>query len=203
MKKIVFLLFFLIISIKNIQAHNPLSAMYYLEVKEDLGILNISLSQTGLNEALKKHYSSSNVVELSAIEYKQLAVRYLKENFNLNINGETIVLSEGGIKLGNHQTDAKFIVKDLPKTFKTLNIDINAFKENKNHQTVFSVLLNGNTSKVVLNKNKDYTASVVFKKGLMVTNTSSFNTNYLWFIVIIPVFLFGKKIINKKNKEVQ
>lgn len=199
MKKAGLLLLVLIVSIQTMYAHNPLSAMYYLEVKEDISILNISLSQTGLNEALKKHFSKIEIEQLSSITYKQLAVKYLKENFYLNINGTKMELLEGGIKLGNHQSDVKFIIDGLPKTFKSLNAEIKAFKENDHHQTIFSLLLNGNTSKVILNQNNNYTASVTFKDNVMLTNANTFNKNYLWFIGIIPIFLFGRKFASKTN----
>jgi len=199
MKKSVILLLILIVSIQTLHAHNPLSAMYYLEVKDDINILNINLSQNGLNEALKKQYSNIELEALSDTEYKQLTVKYLKKNFSLKINGQAISLLEGGLKLGSHQTDAKFITTDLPDTFKNLNIEIKAFTENAHHQTVFSLLLNGITSKVILNENNKYTASVIFKDNLMVVNSKPFNTNYLWCLAIIPIFIFGKKIFSRTN----
>ena len=199
MKRVIIFLLILIVSIQTMHAHNPLSAMYYLEVKENINILNINLSQNGLNEALKKQYSKIDFEELSATEYKQLAVNYLKENFHLDINGQAIKLLEGGLKLGKHQTDAKFIVSGLPKTFENLNVKIEAFIENEHHQTVFSLFLNGNTSKVILNENNNYSASVRFKDHLMVVNSATFNKNYLWCFALIPIFLIGKKLIAKPS----
>lgn len=201
MKRISGLLLILIVSIQTLHAHNPLSAMYYLEVKEELSIININLSQSGLDAALKKHYHNAELDTLANIEYKQLAVSYLKKNFHLEVNGQRIELLEGGIKLGSHQTDAKFITSELPKAFKNLNVKIKAFVENEQHQTVFSLLLNGNTSKVILNKNNNYSASVIFKGDVMVNNSKAFNKNYLWCFVLIPIFLFGKKLIKKKATE--
>lgn len=199
MKRVIILLLILIVSIQTIHAHNPLSAMYYLEVKENINILNINLSQTGFHEALKKQYSKTNFEELPLTEYKQLAVNYLKENFHLVVNGTRIQLLDGGLKLGSHQTDAKFITSELPKTFESLEIKIQAFTENEQHQTVFSLLLNGKTSKVILNKKNDYSASVIFKDGLMIDNHKAFNSNYLWCLVLIPIFLVGKKLMAKPN----
>ncbi|WCO00650.1 hypothetical protein [Psychroserpens ponticola] len=199
MKRIVFLLLILIVSIQTVHGHNPLSAMYYLEVKDGINILNINLSQDGLNAALRKHFPKIKFEKISKTEFKQLTVSYLKNNFHLDINGSTIDLLEGGIKLGSHQTDAKFMVSSLPETFKKLNVSIKAFAENEQHQTVFSLLLNGKTSKVILNKNNDYTASVNFKNSLMVVSSKTFNKNYLWCFVLVPIFLFVKSRINKES----
>lgn len=195
MKKIIVLLLMLMVSVQTLYAHNPLSAMYYLEVKNNISILNINLSQNGLNAALKKHYPKLKLEGLSELDYKQLTAKYLKENFYLEINGQSIHLLEGGIKLGNHQTDAKFITTKLPATFKNLNVHIKSFIENENHQTVFSLLLNGNTSKVILNKKNEYSASVTFKDDAMIVNSKAFNKNYLWCLAIIPIFMIGKKLV--------
>lgn len=199
MKKLVVLLIMLIVSIQSTRAHNPLSALFYLEANDQMSILTISLSQNGLNEALKKHNSNINLEELSQTEYKELAVNYVKNFFDLRINGNYIQLLEGGIKLGNHETGMKFITSELPKTFENLTVSIKAFTENEHHQSIFSLLLNGNTSKVILNRNNDYTASVTFKDDVMMLSSEAFNTHYLWCFAIIPIFLFGRKLIAKGN----
>ncbi|MBU2938568.1 hypothetical protein KO494_03350 [Lacinutrix sp. C3R15] len=201
MKKLIIVLLVVFASMQTILAHNPLSAMYYLEVKENVSILNISLAQNGLDEALKKHYSNIDFETLPTVEYKQLAVKYLKENFNLHINSKSVALLEGGIKLGNHQTDAKFILSELPKNFKSLNVEVKAFIENNHHQTIFSLLFNENTSKVILNETNNYKSALIFKNNKMIKATKPFNKNYLWSIFIIPIFLFGKKITKKLKDE--
>lgn len=182
-------------------AHNPLSALYYLEVKKDFSIITINLSQNGLHEALRKHYSDMDLEGLSDVDYKQLAVKYVKENFELKINKNDIQLLEGGVKLGSHQSDMKFITTTLPKRFKHLDVNIKAFSENEHHQTVFSLLLNGHTSKVVLNESNNYERSVVFKDNMMVVvDSESFNRNYLWCLVLIPIVMVGKKLMTKSAR---
>jgi len=184
-----------VITMNSAFAHNPLSAMYYLEVEDNLGILNISLSQVGLHEALIKHYPATELDELSDLEYKQLAVEYIKKNFDLKVNGNEVTLSNGGLKLGNHQTDLKFVISNLPKQFNSLDVQINAFKENENHQTVFSLALKGNTDKVILSKKNQYSSSVLFEENKMVADERNSNINYLWFIALVPVLLVGRKIL--------
>ena len=198
MKKYILLLF-LCVSIQTIYAHNPLSALFYLEANDQMSILTISLSQTGLNEALIQQNSDFKLEELSSTEYKELAVKYVKENFDLHINGKKVQLLEGGIKLGNHETGMKFITSELPHTFESLNIHIKAFSENEQHQSIFSLLLNGNTSKVILNQGNNYAAEVIFKDDIMVVNSTSFNKNYFWFLLIIPIFIVGKRLMRRTN----
>ena len=192
-----------IMSFNSALAHNPLSAMYYLEVKDGLGILNISLSQAGFYEALTKHYPELELDQLSDVDYKQLAVGYVKNNFFLRVNGNQIILLHGGLKLGNHQTDLKFVTSELPEVFNTLDVTINAFRENDHHQTIFSWSLDGFTDKVILTENNDYRASVVFKNNKMVASEGKFNTNYLWFIAIVPALLVASRVFPWPKNKVQ
>ncbi|PNW26538.1 hypothetical protein [Formosa algae] len=201
MRRILFFCLFTIMSLQMAQAHNPLSAAYYLEINQEFGILNVSLSQAGFQEALAKHFPNLDLDALSADEYKLLAVKYIKENFNLEINGNRITLLNGGLKLGNHETDLKFITSELPKTVETLNLNIHAFSENEHHQTVFSVLLNGETSKVILSENNKYSTTVLFENNKMKINKEQSQTNYLWILAImVPIVFVGRKLILSGNQ---
>lgn len=183
-----------------LHAHNPLSARYYLEVNDDINILNIYLSQYGLHEAIKKQFSDVNFETIDEIEYKTLVVNYIKGNFNLQINGEVVQLLDGGLKLGTHQTNLKFVTSKLPRILNTLDVSIKAFSENKEHQTIFSTSINGKTSKVILKESNDYRASMIIENDTMIENrTVAFNLNYLWCLLIVPVFLIGRQVIGKPN----
>ncbi|MGB5553725.1 MAG: hypothetical protein WBM83_03625 [Flavobacteriaceae bacterium] len=195
MKKLLIFCLLVALSSQSALAHNPLSAMYYFEVKDDFGILNISLSQAGFQEALTAHYPAIDFNKLSDVDYKQWAVAYVKDNFHLNINGNQIELLNGGLKLGNHQTDLKFVTEKLPNAFHTLEVEINAFRENEHHQTIFSWSLHGETDKVILSDNNDYSASVKFKDNKMLINKGIFNTDYLWFIALVPMLIIGRKVL--------
>ncbi|CAM4295328.1 hypothetical protein [Zobellia nedashkovskayae] len=199
MKKTFIFCLLTLLTIKMAYAHNPLSATYYLEVKQELGILNVSVSQAGFQEALNKHYPEVEFDKLSAIEYKKLAVDYIKGNFNLTVNGNQVQLLNGGLKLGDHQTDLKFITSDLPEAFNTLAIKIDAFKENEHHQTVFSLSLNGVSDKVILSEKNNYGTSVEFEDSKMIAKKESFNTKYLWFFTAIPVIIVGKKLFSSQK----
>ena len=191
-----------------IHAHNPLSASFFLEGKENFGLLNISISQTGLHEVVKKKFSEKEIEALSAEAYKKFVVQYIKENFSLIIDDTHITLFDGGIKLGNHQTDIKFITSQLPLEFETINVKIDAFRENDDHQTIFSVSLNGYKDKVILGENNEYngsfnTSDKKVSSSAMLPIASGTNTsfNYLWFLCLVPfsIFLILKKFNLKKS----
>lgn len=152
-----------------VNAHNPLAAMYYFEVVDSIGILNIKLSQAGLHAALEKAHPDEDITALSGTAYKKLAAGYLKENFALTINQQPVPLLEGGIKLGSHQTDIKYITSTIPGEIVDLSVSIPAFKENEYHQTIFSISHQGETDKIILNEHNDFSESVTFLNGQIVS----------------------------------
>ncbi len=165
-------------------AHNPLSARYYLHAGEQASILNISLSQAGVNQALLKKYGQDELHQMEQKEFKEVIIAYLKEHFYLAINQQEIKLEEGGIKLGNHQTDLKFVLPPLPKEVVEIAVRIPAFQENDQHQTIFSYNLFGEVDKLILGTKNDYQARVKLKEA----SESSF---YFWPIQLGLLVLAG------------
>ena len=201
MKKLVLSILFVLLSYSSAMAHNPLSAVYYLELKDHLGILSISVSQDGLNEALIKQHPLEDFTTITTIKYKELAVQYIKDNFDLRLNNCEYPINDGGIKLGNHQTDFKFILDDLPKAISTIIISINAFRENEQHQTIFSVALATLKNKVILNEDNDYTAKLHIKNNKLVQESSDGNKHLglLLAIVVLLSLAYFYWINNKKK----
>lgn len=140
--------------------HNPLSARYHLEAGEHASLLTIHLSQEGVNQALLQQYSQQELEELTRQQLEELMVDYLKSHFLLSVDNKEIMLGQGGIKQGNHQTDAKFVLP--PFSSKTERLDIPAFQENGTHQTIFSYNLNGRADYLILDAQNAYQAGIKF-----------------------------------------
>ena len=136
MIRIFWLLFFVVSSITT-KAHNPLSAKFDVSIKGEYAILTANLSQAGVHQALIKRYATTNFDSLSAVDYKKILVQYIKENTHLVADGSKLSLGEGGVRLGNHQTDLKFVIEQLPSNLKSMEVRLNCFQENENHQTIF------------------------------------------------------------------
>lgn len=171
-------------------AHNPLSAKYYLEHGPKGTFINIYLSQDGVNQAMIQKYGEAVLQQQNPLEFKQLIVDYIKDNFELAVNGQAIALLEGGIKLGNHQTDLKFILTPFDTNVQELQINIPAFRENAQHQTIFSYNINNHINKVILSEANNYRA--------VVTIGSPNARSTIWWmigagIVVIVIILFVLK----------
>ncbi len=155
-----FILFLFLISPLIIFGHNPLSARYSLKAGVQASILNINLSQVGINQLLLKKYGVNKLNQINSIELKELIVDYIKNNFHFSINEKAIPLKNGGIRLGNHQTDLRFMLPAIANDVEDFFVHIPAFQENNNHQTIFSYQLSGKQNRVILGKKNNYQASV-------------------------------------------
>ncbi|PHI18499.1 hypothetical protein CEQ90_17620 [Lewinellaceae bacterium SD302] len=78
-----------------------------------------------------------------------------------------------GIKLGNHQTDLKFVLPPTPVNIETIRADIPAFTENENHQTIFSYLVAGKNEHVILHRSNDFRANIQL-------GATNINNSWLW-----------------------
>jgi hypothetical protein len=141
--------------------HNPLSARYYVESSEKVSVLTINLSQDGLNSALLKSYDRVEMTSMSSKDFKELVVSYIKRNFSLEIDGDQFAIGEGGIKLGSHQTDLKFVLPPISQDFKKMDVKIAAFQENENHQTIFSYNIMGLKNVKILSEENNYKSIII------------------------------------------
>lgn len=149
-------------------AHNPLSARYYLESDKQGTFLNIYLSQDGVHQALTQKYGRQVLTQYGSPAFKQVIVHYIKENFSLKADGEPLELLEGGIKLGNHQTDLKFLVTPLSKAVQQLEVHIPAFQENQHHQTIFSYNIYDKVDKVILSEHNNYQSTILLRDNFSI-----------------------------------
>jgi len=178
--------------------HNPLAAKYNLEAGAQASLLTINLSQNGVNQALLKKYSKEKLEEMSQQEWKELIVDYIKNNFSLSFDKKEIQLKKGGIKLGSHQTDLKFVLPPVSKNIETIDIHIPAFQENEHHQTIFYYNLNGNADHAILSSLNNYQITIQF-------STQAQASSQFWYILIafstlILIFLIKKNTEPNKNK---
>ena len=165
-------------------AHNSLSARYYLESTPSGSVLTINLSQTGVNQLMSEKYNEEYFLNLDEKAWKELIVNYVKENFTLKVDGVKIALAKGGIRLGNHQTDLKFILPALPQKPNAIFVNIPAFKENGKHQTILAYNILGKANKVILNQQNNYKANID-----LYGNTNQNSPNYKWLFIISGILI--------------
>lgn len=182
----------LVISPSYALGHNPLSARYHLEAGEQASLLTVNLSQDGVNQALLQTHDQQELEDLDQKQFEELIVDYVKRNFNLSVNNHEITLQKGGIKLGSHQTDLKFVLPAFTEQIEHLDVDIPAFNENKNHQTIFSYNIAGRAEHVILSLNNNYKSSINFQTAAASENS------YLWLISLGVISLIVIVLMNTR-----
>lgn len=140
--------------------HNPLSAHYRLINDGRVSMLTINLSQSGINNLLFKSFGEEEANKLSRQGLSELIVWYVKQNSKIYVDEKLISLGEGGVKIGSHQTDLKFVLSPLSIDARNIRVVITAFRDNGRHQTIFSYAFPNVTGKVILSQKNNYSAII-------------------------------------------
>jgi len=139
----------------QLYAHDPLTSRFELHSNFSSGaVMRIYLTQAGVHRTLQKEYPGSDLENKEA--YEKMIISYLKDHINMEADGLRLELNAGAIKLGSHETSVVFLVKNYPESVKKLNVNIDAFKENGHHQTVFWWYTPQGKSRFVLSKRNDF-----------------------------------------------
>ena len=174
----------------NANAHNPLTAKVELNTSvAGGGLLHIYLAQAGLDQALIKYNDQTDFSTISEIDYKKLAVQYIKSHIDITANGIPLVIGEGGIKLGSHQTDFKFAMNQVPQNIQSLHAKIDLGKENGNHHTIFWWKQKEGSRKVVLSQRNKFQSTLSHKQAVVaeeqVNNISDYKSIGAFSIAIL------------------
>ncbi len=204
MKKLI-LIVALVFAVCNANAHNPETASVYVKPINGIWVMQLSFSQTGVHNALTKSYTDIDWNTISTNEYKTKFISYLKEHLDLDVDGQHIAITSGGIKLGSHQTDVKLLLPDFPNEFKSVTANFDILNENSNQNTVVS-FQNGEKSvrKILNNKNGFLISFDNSVQGFnLIDNKTKSKFNYLYVIFIVGVICLGvySLFIYRKRKE--
>ncbi|MEO9503572.1 MULTISPECIES: hypothetical protein [Nonlabens] len=180
-------------------SHNPLSASYYFEVSENASLLSISLSQDAINKVLLTTYTKAELEEMNQKNFEELIVKYIKSHFKVILDDVAVELKKGGIKLGSHQTDLKFVLPPYAQDIDEIVVDIPAFKENGKHQTIFSYNINGKTNKVILSELNNYKVTIELnEKEAIIKNHQLWNYSGIAILLVITLLFFRKRLTKEK-----
>jgi len=151
----------------NVEAHNPLTAKVELNTTlAEGGLLNIYLSQAGVHEALVKSFDQTDFSNISQPAYKKMVVQYIKSHIDIAADGMPLIIGEGAIKLGSHQTDLRFLINRVPKDIQSIVAKIDIGKENGNHHTVFWWIQKEGSRKVVLSIRNQFQSKLEIKQAI-------------------------------------
>lgn len=164
-------------------AHDINTASVVLTKQKEFWVVHISFARFAANFSIAE-YSKISIDDLEDDVFKKQLVSYVKSHFNLSVDDKSISMGSGGVKLGNHQTDLRFIIPAFPKKYKTIKISIPLFKENKNQHTVVRLKDDQYEFRKILNHSNDFIFSVQKTNKGFIEDQSSNKEYYL-------IVLFG------------
>lgn len=150
---------------ESMHAHNALLARFDLELVGNKGLLHAQLTQAGVDAAMMKFTDNKIHVNYEDKAYKELIVRYIKEHILIVADGKKLTIGEGGLRLGNHQSDLKFIVDNVPDDIKSLVVRNTAFEENEHHQSIVNISYNGQKVRLILQDANDFERCVLVEEN--------------------------------------
>jgi len=179
-------------------AHNPQQSTIRLTIQENNALLDLSLAQYGVEQALIKSNPDLDLSLIEQNEFKELLIAYLKENILISINGKAIKIGSGIIKLGNHNTELKFIIENVPEKINYIDVDASCFKENEKQINFFKVAYNHLGARAKLSSKNDFKSKFIFteKEISVIEEDEKNNTKYIWILgaclFLIILFLILK-----------
>ena len=183
-------------------AHNPLQSSLKLSIYEQSGILEVNLAQYGVEQALVKKYPDLNLKSTTPKDFKELLINYLKENILISVNGQQLKIGKGAIKLGNHQTDLKFQLDNIPEDPKCMDVDIHCFQENEKQQNFFKIAYKGLNVREKLTKENDFKAKFTITESEILINNkteSLRNDSMFWVLAAISLLLISFLILRLRK----
>lgn len=144
-------------------AHNAKIATYTLRDTGTGWFIEMNFAQTAIDAQMLKLYDSDELIDMSTDEYKKLFLKYLSENFHLRVDGEKVEFISGGILLGSHQTDVKFVLPEIPDNPEQMSIYLPMFEDIYNQTNLFRIYRGGgNFTKFFLSADNNFIAHMEF-----------------------------------------
>lgn len=184
----------------SVKAHNPKTTSVVISPENGVYTVHYVISQEGANYALAEFYSGQDLQSLSAGEYKELYIDYLKEHFQLIIDGEIVPLGSGGIKLGNHQTDVRFLLPSYPTDYKTVQLRLDVFKQNENQNTVVHFLEGDKSFRKVLNAKNGFSFQFENTAKGFLGKQEEKPLNFWYYVIPLFIVVLLTMLVLKKRK---
>ncbi len=148
----------------NAIAHNAKIATYTLRDTGMGWFIEMNFAQAAIDAQMLKLFDKQTLESMSHEDYKSAFIKYLNENFILRVDGEKVNLVNGGILLGSHQTDVKYILPEIPSQPHDISIYLPMFEDIYNQTNLFRIYRGGEKlTKFFLSADNDFSAHMEFR----------------------------------------
>ncbi|WP_420580370.1 hypothetical protein [Reichenbachiella sp.] len=163
MKRLVAIILLIGSMVFSAVAHNAKIATFTLRDTGAGWLVEMNFAQAGIDATMIETHGSEKLEKLDRKSYQNLIVEYVKSNFHLTVDGEIIKLRNGGIMLGSHQTDLKFVLPEMPPHPAEAQVYIPMFGNTYNHTNLFRIYRGGkNITKFFLSEDNGFNVDLSF-----------------------------------------
>lgn len=164
MKRLVIPLVILFAAVFSVTAHNSKIATITLRDTGAGWIAELNFAQASVDAAMEHHLGKGELKDISRDAYRDEVVAYVKSNFHLQVDGQEILLENGGIMLGSHQTDLKFVLPGIPQQPENMKVYVPMFGTSYNHTNLFRIYRGGDKmTKFFLSEDNDFRVNLNFE----------------------------------------
>lgn len=128
-------------------AHDARSSSVEVHVVGRLATVHLAATQAGLHASLEA--AAGHTIDASSAGYQALVADHLRRTLRLSVDGQPLAVGDVGLRLGHHQSDARFVV-DLPGGARELALTVDSFDGVEGQQTVVRVRQDEETTQAVL-----------------------------------------------------
>lgn len=147
----------------NAIAHNAKIATYTLRDTGSGWFVEMNFAQAAIDAQMLKLYDQSELNAMSQDEYKNEFLKYLTDSFYLRVDGKKVELLSGGILIGSHQTDVKYVLPEIPPHPQNMSIHLPMFEDIRNQTNLFRIYRGGGKfTKFFLSADNDFSAQMEF-----------------------------------------
>ncbi|WP_179352527.1 hypothetical protein [Winogradskyella vidalii] len=175
----------------SVKAHQPeISTTMLVENSNKVWVLQINASLTAFQQEIKLHYAETPYS--SPEEFRQMVIDHIKNNLDLEFNGNyKVALSHGLVKLG-HETKVVFELEGVPKEISSVVVKNKTFQDIYNNKSAVVILKEGfDKDNFVLTKDNNHILKLksIGNKFIRVDEQtlSSSSLNVILILVVIGI----------------
>ncbi|MEO9869247.1 hypothetical protein [Ekhidna sp.] len=192
----------------NAIAHNAKIATYTLRDTGAGWFVEMNFAQSAIDAQMIKIHGKDRLQEIDENDYKNLFLSYLRDNFKLRVDGKKVEFENGGILLGSHQTDVKFVLPEIPLNPKYLSVYLPMFEDVYNQTNLFRIYRGGESfTKFFLSEDNEFSVNAEITSNGIIAVDQPVTSNSiaviaggmtLLILIISTIALFRSRIQNSK-----
>ncbi|MEP5614086.1 MAG: hypothetical protein ABJP45_17675 [Cyclobacteriaceae bacterium] len=203
MNKIISNAIFLCVLAFQANAHNAKISTLTLRDTGAGWIIEMAFAQATIDAEMLRFHTKEELEEFPRKEYQDKVVEYVRDHFSLIVDGRNVALQDGGIMLGSHQTNLKFVLPEIPDQPRHMEAFLPMFGTSYNHTNIFRIYRGeGTMTKFFLSSDNEFRTSFeLTPEGIVEAESreearsyASLKTLFTISILFFTLILIGRRV---------